>query len=424
MLRRIATVIAVVGLIGAVSTLVYFNVQETTFKLAPEQSFTLPLGVLMLSAAVAGAVFMFLIALAREGRHALSDWRQHRDQRSEERNVGYRRQARSLTLAGDYQRARTLFAKAAKRRAPDVVDVIDYAGTYLVEGRADEARRMLEEGQKDFGNDPLLLAALARACGACGDKAAAISALERALAVYPSSLELVRSLRDLLFATQTWQRAVDIQQKVVELTAQDEAERRKLLGAKFEAAMTLDGRERESALRALSGTAPDFVPAIIERAKCLAASDDRKQAYKVLEKSARRRPHTAILAQLEEMTPPEQSHRLAKLYSKLLAATPDDQTLRLRAAAYLLANGLADAADKTLAAEAADHSSYGHAALSAQVHTARAQPDLAQTAYHQAVSFRPPVAGELRCDYCGRSAPSWQPRCGHCGAWNGIDATT
>ena len=60
MLRRIATVVAVVALIGAVSTLVYFNLQEATFRLSPEYDFTLPLGVLMLSATVAGAVFMFL----------------------------------------------------------------------------------------------------------------------------------------------------------------------------------------------------------------------------------------------------------------------------------------------------------------------------------------------------------------------------
>ena len=167
MLRRIATVIGVVALIGAVSTLVYFNVQETTFKLAPEKTFTLPLGVLMLAATVAGGLFMFLITLAREGRHALSDFRLQREKRVEERNVEHRRQARSLILAGDYQRARTLFAKAAKRRSPDVIDVIDYAGTYLVEGRAAEARRMLEEGQKDFGNDPLLLTALLAAWGPC-----------------------------------------------------------------------------------------------------------------------------------------------------------------------------------------------------------------------------------------------------------------
>lgn len=421
MLRRIATVIGVVALIGAVSTLVYFNVQETTFKLAPEKTFTLPLGVLMLAATVAGGLFMFLITLAREGRHALSDFRLQREKRVEERNVEHRRQARSLILAGDYQRARTLFAKAAKRRSPDVIDVIDYAGTYLVEGRAAEARRMLEEGQKDFGNDPLLLTALARACKGCGDPAAAISALERALAVYPSSLEILRNLRSLLFESEIWPRAVEVQQRLVELTGQDEAERRRLVGAKFEAAMCEKQSRREEVLRALSSSDPDFVPAIIERARCLAAGGETKQAVKILEKAARRRAHPALLDELEQLCSDDQSGRLAKLYSKLLAALPDDQNLRLRAAAFLLARARLDEAARVLEASVPTTPSYGHRALAAQIHFEQSNAEQAQIAYREAVAAKPPAVTELRCGDCARRAAKWQPRCGHCGSWNSID---
>jgi uncharacterized membrane-anchored protein len=422
MFRRIATVIAAVALIGAVCTQVYFNAEEATFRLTPELAFTLPLGVLMLAAAVAGAVFMFLITLARESRHALSDWQGAREKRVEERNVAHRRQARSLSLAGDYQRARTLFAKAAKRRAPDVIDVIDYAGTYLVEGRAGEARTMLEEGQKDFGNDPLLLAALARACSGCGDSAAAISALERSLAVYPSSIEILKSLRDLLFGSEAWARAVEIQQRIVELASQDETERRRLAGAKFEAAMSENGSAREAALRALTSIEPDFVPATVERARCLLEIDDAKQAYKILERSAKRRPHPAILAQLEAMTAPEQSQRLAKLYAKLTSAFPADEGLRLHSAAYLLANDRPEEAAKALeAAHADDSRTYARYALMAGVHSARAESDMAHLAYRDAVVSNPPGSDELRCSDCGRRSPDWQPRCGHCGSWNSID---
>ncbi len=422
MLRRIATVIAAVALIGAVCTQVYFNAQEATFRLTPDHTFTLPLGVLMLASLVAGALFMFLITLAREGRHALSDWQVQREKRVEERNIEHRRQARSLSLAGDYQRARTLFAKAAKRRAPDVLDVIDYAGTYLVEGRADEARRMLEEGQKDFGNDPLLLAALARACSGCGDTAAAISALERALAVYPASVEILKSLRDLLFDSESWARAVEVQQRIVELTSQDETERRRFAGAKFEAAMRLEGSEREAALRALSGTDPDFVPAIIERSRALAAADDGKQAFKVLEKAAKRRPHTAILDGLEALSGSDQVARMTKLYSKLVVAFPEDQPLRLRSAAYLLSADRAEDAAKLLDGTPGDGAAkYAHHALTAKVHAARAEPDMEQASYRDAVVSNPPGANDLRCGDCGRRAMDWTARCGHCGSWNSID---
>jgi uncharacterized membrane-anchored protein len=422
MLRRIITVLAVVALIGAVSALVYFNVEETTFRLTPQHSFTLPLGVLMLAAAVAGGLFMFLLALAREGRHALRDWRVQREKRVEERNVELRRQARSLTLAGDHQRARALFAKAAKRRAPDVVDVIDYASTYILEGRASEARRILEEGQKDFGNDPLLLYALARACSESGDKAAALSTLERALSVYPSSRDILRMLRDLLFDSGQWQRATEVQSRLLDLDPQNVREQRRLLGARYEAAVTLEGEPRAAALKAIIASHPDFIPALVARADDLEAAGEDRQAFKLLEKAARRRPHPAILDLLEARTPGDQSQRLVKLYAKLTSAAPEDEALRLRAARFLLASGRIDEAARELEATSGDAHAYAKHALWAEVHRARSNGDLAQAAYHEAITAEGTKPAAYRCAECGRGSLQWQPRCGHCGAWDAIDA--
>jgi hypothetical protein len=68
-----------------------------------------------------------------------------------------------------------------KMRDPDVADLIDYANTHALEGNAREAKRVLEHGQKDFGNDPLLLfdCEVARVAG---DDASAVS-VERARGV-------------------------------------------------------------------------------------------------------------------------------------------------------------------------------------------------------------------------------------------------
>ncbi len=198
MIRRIVAFVVFIALIAGVSMLVYFNAQETSFRLTPSREVTLPLGMLMLGALVAGALVMFLFALMREGRHALREWRVHRELRAAERTAEQRTRARSLALAGDFKQARALLGKATRRHAPQASDMVDVAETYLMEGNAAEARRLLEEGQKDVGNDPLLLFALARACRATGDAAAAISALERALRAYPSSLPALTLLRDLL----------------------------------------------------------------------------------------------------------------------------------------------------------------------------------------------------------------------------------
>jgi HemY protein len=423
MLKRVLIFVVFIALVGAVSSLVYFNVQDTEFRLTPDQAFTLPLGVLMLVATLAGALIMFIAALMREGRHALRDWRVHREMQSAERTAEHRALARSLLLAGDYKRARSLFTRATKRREPDVGDVIDYAETYIIEGDPTQARRILEDGQQDFGNEPLLLYALANACCAAGDDAAAISNLERALTVYPSSADILTLLRDLLFKTGAWRRAQEIQQRIVELKPEDEVERNRLLGARYEAARLATGEEREAALKNITTFDPDFAPAIVERARVLAAAGDDKRAVKSLEKAARRKPRAGVLEELERLTPAEQAGRLVKLYSKLVAAHPDNAALRLRAARYLISAGRIEGAAELL--DGVSENGHGPAlhALWAEVHSARSNPELAEASYRRALASSTSAARDsLRCQRCGVTTDVWRARCERCGSWGSLEA--
>lgn len=422
MFRRILAFLLFIGLIAAVSFLVYFNAQETEFWLTPRHHYRLPLGVLMLAAAIAGAVVMFLLALMREGRHALREWRVHRELRAAERTAEYHTEARSLVLSGDYKRARLLLAKATQKRDPDVSDIVDYAETFLLEGDAGQARRVLEDGQKQFGNEPLMLHALARACRATGDTPAAVSTLERAVRVCPSSLSMLSMLRDLLFETGSWTRACEIQQRVSALRPADATERNRLAGARLEAARRAPGELRGSALRTLTTEHPDFAPALIERARFLEAAGDRKRAVRVLEKAAKRHPRPVLLEELERLVPDERRIKLAKLYGKLVTGNPGNSALRLRAARYLISNRRFEEAEQLLRGLSANGdgaSGYVHA-LWAEIHEARSEPERAQQEYRQAISAQKP-ARMLACAACGGASTGWRERCPRCGAWDTFD---
>jgi len=420
MLRRILAFLLFVGLIAAVSFLVYFNAQETQFWLTPRHQFRLPLGVLMLGAAVAGSVVMFLLALMREGRHALREWRVHRELRAAERTAEYHTQARSLVLSGDYKRARLLLAKATQKRDPDVSDIVDYAETFLLEGDAGQARRVLEEGQKQYGNEPLLQHALARACRAAGDTPAAVSTLERAARACPSSLAILSMLRDSLFETASWSRACEIQERIVALKPGDNAERNRLAGARLEAARRAPGELRGAALRALTGEHPDFAPALLERARFLEAAGERRRAVRLLEKAAKRRPRSVLLEELERMVPEERRYKLAKLYGKLVTGDPGNSNLRLHAARYLLHNRLFDEAEQLLRGLSSNGVGSSAHALWAEIHEARSDTARAQQEYRHALSGHNPVA--LACSACGAASTAWRERCDRCGAWDTIDA--
>jgi len=422
MLRRILTFLIFILLIAGVSALVYLNAQEIAFRLAPEVAFTLPLGVLMLAAGCAGAIVMFLIALMREGHHALRDWRVHRALRTAQRNVEHIAEARSLTLAGDYKRARALLTKATQKREPEIGDVIDYAETFLLEDDPVQARRILEEGQKDFGNEPLLLFALSRACRAAHDTPAAISALERALAVYPRSIRILTTLRDLLFDVESWQRAVEIQKRIVELKPDDASERNWLLGARFEAAMQEPESRREADLRSLCSDAPDFVPALLERARRATAAGDRKRAIKILEKAARQRPRAALLDEMERVCGSEDAGRVAKLYAKLVASEPVSPELRARAAHFLVSIDRADDAVAMLNASGENGRGPYLQAAWAEVHGAKNRNSEALAAYKSALTAGGLAHPIYACEVCGAQTLGWQTRCEQCRAWGMLEA--
>jgi len=422
MVRRIGTFLTLILLIAAVSSLVYFNAQETLFRLTPEVAFTLPLGVLMLAAGVAGAVLMFVLAMMREGRHALRDWLVHRELRSAQRSVESIAEARSLTLAGDYKRARSLLARATQKRSPEIGDVIDYAETFLLEDDPMQARRVLEEGQKDFGNEPLLLFALARTCRAAGDAAAAISSLERALAVYPRSLPLLTMLRDILFETESWERAEEVQRRIVELKPNDASESNWLLGARFEAAARAEESTRETGLRSLCQDDPDFAPAVVARARELDSSGDPRRAGKLLEKAARRRPRGAVLDEYERIVGTDDPLRTAKLYQKLIAANPTSSQLKVRAARYLAGSGREEDAAGVLDSLTDNGQPPYAQAVWAEIHDARHNADLAHSSYREAFTSGGLGRPEFVCEICGAHSEHWHARCDGCGAWGMLES--
>jgi uncharacterized membrane-anchored protein len=421
MLRRTLAFIAFVALVAAVSALVYFNPAESSFRYSPERQINLPLGVLMLVAAVAGMLVMFVLMLLREGRHAVHEWRIQRGIRTAERTATLRGEARSLSLAGDYPRARALFTKATKIRNPDVGDLIDYAGTYVLEGNAKEAKRVLENAQKDFGNDPLLLSELARASHLAGDDSAAVSALERALAVYPRSTKLLTSLRDALVATGSWGRAAEIQERLVELRPDDVAERNRLAGVRYEAALRMPREERAAALAAIVARNEDFVPAVVERARTLVEAGDPSRAAKMLEKAVRRRPHGALLDAIERFSASDDTARVAKLYAKLVESFPDSTLLRARAVRYLTACGRSEQAAELLRGQPSDDAAPAIDAARVVMFDARGQATEATQACKRLTDHGWSALVPWRCDGCAARLAEWSARCPTCQAWGSLD---
>ncbi|MFQ5477021.1 MAG: tetratricopeptide repeat protein [Candidatus Binatia bacterium] len=423
MFRRILTFLLIILTAGAVGMVIYLNPNATAFTFSRTHSFTLPLGVLVLAGAVAGALLTFLVALLHEGRRALRAWRVNREVKSAQWRVSARAEARKLALAGNYANARSLLTRATRKGDPDVSDVIDFAETWLQEGKPEEARRVLDDGQSDFGNDPLLLYAIAKTSLRLGDRDAAVSALERALSVYPTSPLLLSTLRDVLFDQEAWQRAEEIQRRLVELRPGDETERNRLLGARYENAMLADDSEREALLRRVTDSDPDFAAALLERSRILVAQGQARRALRMLERAVLRTPRGVIFDELEGLCTANQADKLAKIYEKALAQHPGNAGLRMRATRFYLDQGNTAAAAAQLDGIGNNGAAGCTELLRSELYRQRGQADKAAESYTHTLHRSGFPRGAFVCSSCGHSGTqSWAARCRHCGSWSSLDS--
>jgi tetratricopeptide (TPR) repeat protein len=339
MLRRTFMFLAAVVLIGAVASLVFFNSQPTTLRLAPNYDITLPLAWLILASTVAGAALVFLVLLARESHWALRQWRLMRALRTSERAAVRRSEARASMLAGRHANARTLLARTARGPEANVDDAVDYGEAFLAEGRAEDGRRHLEEVRRELGDDPRILYALARCCHALGDHASAVAALTGAADALPASAAVQALLRDSLVALGSWQRAEQAQKRLLDLDPEDAVERRRLIDIRMNLSSAAEGSERDAVLRGALALDPTFAPAAVERAALLAEQGKTWRASRVLYKAALGQPAGATLTALERLLEARSPARLLRLYVALRRRHPYDSELALHHAALLLRLG-------------------------------------------------------------------------------------
>lgn len=339
MLRRTLTFVVAVLLIGSVSSLVYFNSQPTTLRWGPRQELTVPLAWLIVGSTIAGAALVFLVLLAREGHWAVRQWRLLRALRTAERAAARRSEARASVLAGRHAKARTLLARTATGAGAVLDDAVDYGEAFLAEGKAADARTHLEDSRREFGDDPSILYALARACRALGDDSGAVAALDRAVEKLPASVALHALLRDCLVDLGWWPRAEATQQRLVDLLPGHPAEKKRLIEIRMTTAELGDAADRENALRAVLAMDPSWPAAAAGRAQMLAAQGHRRTALRVLMRAAKRRPAEETLTALDAVLAADSARKVQRIYRRLRRLHPASGDVLLHQASQLLRFG-------------------------------------------------------------------------------------
>ncbi|MBI1817944.1 MAG: tetratricopeptide repeat protein [Deltaproteobacteria bacterium] len=420
-MRRGVLIAIGIAVAAAVAYLAFLNPATVDVRLAPQFTLAgLQLGVVLISAFLAGALVVLAGLLVQTaGRWLRARW-QRWNARGERRAEVLEQRGSSLLWQGESDRARTLLLRAWRRDPSQRQAVLAAAASYLDDGDAAAAERVLRAALDHHRADAELLLAVSDACTRQGDRSGAIQALEQLRAHHPSASRGLVALRAQYAATERWSEAVAVQRiylRTLNRPPLIAREREHLLGLEYEAACKLaTPAERVSALEQVVDAHPTFIPALISLGDALVDTGRAAEAVALWQRALRITPRSILIERLVQHDAPSRS-----LLRKLRSASVRADAVQVWQARLDLLSGAPAEALKELAAlppSARDIASVR--VLRAQALRKLGQADQALSAFAEATTDG--AAPPYSCRSCHYAASEWSARCPQCSVWDSYRA--
>jgi tetratricopeptide (TPR) repeat protein len=420
-MRRGVLIAIGIAVAAAVAYLAFLNPVTVDVRLAPQFTLAgLQLGVVLIAAFLSGALVVLAGLLVQTaGRWLRARWQHWLARRGRSAEVLEQRGS-SLLWQGESDRARALLLRAWRRDPSQRHAVLAAAASYLDDGDAAAAERVLRAALDHHRADAELLLAVSDACTRQGDRSGAIQALELLRAHHPSAPRALVALRAQYVAAERWPEAAAVQRVYLRTLNRPPLiarEREYLLGLEYEAARALVApAERAGALEQLVDTHPTFVPALVSLGDALADSGRATEAVALWQRALRATPRSILLERLLQHDAPTRS-----LLRKLRSASVRADAVQVWQARLDLRSGAPAEALKELAAlspTARDITAVR--VLRAQALRKLGQADQALSAFAEASTDD--AAPRYNCRSCHYAATEWSARCPHCSTWDSYRA--
>lgn len=419
-MKRALAVVVCLAVLGGVAYAAWLNPHRIDLNLTTRQSFSLPLGWLLVFTFTGGVVVTLFLAGLRQLALMLRGWPRRRRARDEARAAELESQATALLWGGDVERALALFRKARRRRPEDRAAVRALACACVDAGDVAAARAVLGEALARDGTDAELAMLLGDILADAGETAEAIRCFESVRLRHPRAPRVLASLRDLYWRSRDWVHAVEAQEGFVRLVSNRDlarVEEDRLLRFRYQAALGGSPAERVEALAALVGARWGFVPAIVSLGDAYVACGRAREAVDLWERALRDHPRAVLVERLlaQGTTPHERQRTLTLMRKRQERFAPD--TVRLLTAWAALADGEPDRA-------AAELDQLGKAdlpaaqRLRAEIHRRRREPDPAIEILDRLADLGAGRWPGYRCTACGRVENAWSGFCAGCEQWD------
>ena len=354
-----------------------------------------------------------------------------RSRREKRRREGYRALTQGMVAvaAGDAEEAQKFARKADVLLAEPPLTLLLSAQAAQLNGDDRAAQRyftaMIERKETEFlGLRGLIMQALRG-----GDEGKALSLIERAKALRPSTPWVLSSLFELQARAGKWHEAEATLVEAAKRKALPAAESRHrqavLLHEKSRAAEA-KGETREALEHAAKAHKldPGFAPVTTRYAHLLRAAGKPRPAAKALETGWRAQPHPELAEAYGALAEDEPPMQRLKTVERLVAHNPGHRESRIALAAAALKARLWGEARRHLEAAGA---AAGDGAPTPRVCRLMAELEQAERDNHGAARSwhaRAAATGNLDetyvCDACGAESASWTPLCPHCRGFDSL----
>jgi HemY protein len=354
-----------------------------------------------------------------------------RSRRDKRRREGYRALTQGMVAvaAGDAAEAQKFARKADVLLAEPPLTLLLSAQAAQLNGDDQAAHRyfsaMIERKETEFlGLRGLIMQALRS-----GDEGKALSLIERAKALRPSTPWVLSSLFELQARAGKWHEAEATLVEATKRKALPQAESRHrqavLLHEKSHAAEA-KGETREALEHAAKAHKldPGFAPVTTRYADLLRAAGKPRPAAKAIEAGWRAQPHPDLAEAYDALAADEPPMQHLKTVERLAAHNPDHRESRIALAAAALKARLWGEARRHL--EAAGAAS-GDSAPTPRICRLMAELEQAEHDNHAAArAWQARAAATSNpdetyiCDACGAESASWTPLCPHCHSFDSL----
>jgi len=419
-MKRGLLILGGVVLAAVFAALVALNPGEVEFHPTHVHSYHPMLGVLLILAFAAGAVFVVLGGGLHQLSQSIGNWRTRRGARAAAVAGAWHEAGEAAAWSGELERSRALLRKAWRRHAGNTGAALALASSYMDTGEYAAAQEVLTAALEEDANDPDLRYALGEALRRQGNAAEAIRMLETVRVRFPRAPRALISLRELYRESERWGDAADVQAAYLDsLPGKSRAgERERLVELRYQAAMALpDAGDRLAALDAVVQADRAFLPGLISLGDALVDNRRVDEAKKVWEKALRTHPRLVLIERLlAHSTTARERERTLAVLGKHWHALPGDG-VHLILARVALEKGNLDGAERELQAIAKQDAPTVQRTW-ADLFRQRGDAEAAWTSLTAAADRLGAAAVDHRCTNCGHLSETWLGYCPSCGRWD------